>query len=296
MYVNPNLPTHPTPPSPLWYPCVCSLRLCLYFCFADRFTYTNQLGFPDSSVGKESTCNAGDPVLIPGLGRSPGEGKGYPLQYAGLENFMDSLWGRKESDTTEWLSLHIPIRIGESICTQSNYKELISKIHKQLKQLSIKKQTVQIKKWVEDLNRYFFKEDIQMANKHMKKCTSSIINYSVQFSRSVVSDSLWPHESQHARPPCLSSTPGIYSNYAHQVSDAIQPSHPLSSPSPPAPNPSSIRVFSNESALRMMWPQYWSLSFSISPSGEHPELISFRVDWLDLLEVQGDSQESSPTR
>ena len=89
MYVNPNLPTHPTPPSPLWYPCVCSLRLCLYFCFADRFTYTNQLGFPDSSVGKESTCNAGDPASIPGSGRSPGEGNGNPLQDSCLENPMD---------------------------------------------------------------------------------------------------------------------------------------------------------------------------------------------------------------
>ena len=59
---------------------------------------------------------------------------------------------------------------------------------------------------------------------------------SVQFSRSVVSDSLRPHESQHARPPCPSPTPGVYPTHVHQVSDAIQPSHPLSSPSPPSPN------------------------------------------------------------
>ena len=66
-----------------------------------------ELGFPNSSAGKESTCNAGDLGSIPGLGRSPGEGKSYPLQYSGLENSMDciSLWGRKESDTTERLSL-----------------------------------------------------------------------------------------------------------------------------------------------------------------------------------------------
>ena len=66
-----------------------------------------ELGLPDSSAGKESTCNAGDLGSIPGLGRSPGEGKDYPLQYSGLENSMDciSLWGRKESDTTERLSL-----------------------------------------------------------------------------------------------------------------------------------------------------------------------------------------------
>ena len=60
---------------------------------------------PDSSVGKESACNAGDPGLISGLGRSPGEGIGYPLQYCVLENSVDSPWGRKESATTEWLSL-----------------------------------------------------------------------------------------------------------------------------------------------------------------------------------------------
>ena len=64
-------------------------------------------GFPDSSVGKESACNAGDPGSIPGFGKSPGEGKGYPLQYSGLENSMDSPWGRKESDTTEPLSLSL---------------------------------------------------------------------------------------------------------------------------------------------------------------------------------------------
>ena len=72
----------------------------------------------------------------------------------------------------------------------------------------------------------------------------------------------------------------------HRVGDAIQPSHPLSSPSSPAPYPSQS-VFSNESTLRMRWPKYWSFSFSISPSNEHPGLISFRVDWLDLLAVQG---------
>ena len=75
--------------------------------------------------------------------------------------------------------------------------------------------------------------------------------------------------------------------HVHRVSDAIQPSHPLSSPSPPAPNPPIIKVFSNESTLRMRWPKYWSFSFSIIPPKEHPGLISFRMDWLDLLAVQG---------
>ena len=68
--------------------------------------------FPDSSVGKESTCNTGGPCSNPGLGRSPGEGKGSPLQYSGLDNSIDSPWGCKESDTTEWFSLSQPSQSG----------------------------------------------------------------------------------------------------------------------------------------------------------------------------------------
>ena len=92
------------------------------------------------------------------------------------------------------------------------------------------------------------------------------------------------------------STPGLpvhhqllesTQTYVHWVSDAIQPSHPLSSPSPPAFNLSQHQGLSNESDLRIRWPKYWSFSFSVSPSNEHPGLISFRMDWLDLLAVQG---------
>ena len=75
--------------------------------------------------------------------------------------------------------------------------------------------------------------------------------------------------------------------HSHRVSDAIQPSHPLLSLLLLPPTPPRIRVFSNESTLRMMWPKYWSFSFSIIPSKEIPGLISFRIDWLDLLAVQG---------
>ena len=83
--------------------------------------------------------------------------------------------------------------------------------------------------------------------------------------------------------------------HVHRVGDAIQPSHPLSSPYPPAPIPPSIRVFSNESTLRMRWPKYWSLSFSISPSNEHPGLISFRMDWWTSLQSKGLSRVFSNT-
>ena len=93
----------------------------------------------------------------------------------------------------------------------------------------------------------------------------------------------------HSTPglPVHHQLPEFTQTHVHRVSDAIQPSHPLSSPSPPAPIPSQYQGLSNESTLRMRWPKYWSFSFSISPSNEHPGLISFRMDWLDLLAVQG---------
>ena len=96
--------------------------------------------------------------------------------------------------------------------------------------------------------------------------------------------------------PTNCSTPGLpvhhqlpesTQTHVHRVDDAIQPSHPLS---PLLLLPSifpSVRVFSNESALCISWPKYWSFSFNISPSNEHPGLISFRMDWLDLLAAQG---------
>ena len=104
--------------------------------------------------------------------------------------------------------------------------------------------------------------------------------------------------------PMNRSTPGLpvhhqlpefTQTHLHQVSDAIQPSHPLSSPSPPAPNPSQHRSLSNESTLCMRWPKYLIFSFSISLSKEHPGLISFRMDWLDLLAVKGLSRVFSNT-
>ena len=77
--------------------------------------------------------------------------------------------------------------------------------------------------------------------------------------------------------------PEFTQTHVHRVSDAIQPSHPPSSPFLLPPIPPRIRVFSNESTLHMRWPKYWSFSFSNIPSKEHPGLISFRMDWLDLL-------------
>ena len=133
---------------------------------------------------------------------------------------------------------------------------------------------------------------------------------SVQFSCSVVSDLLWPHELQLTRPPCPSRTPRVHPNHVHWVSDAIQPSHPLSSPCPPAFNlcqhqgffpmsqffasgGQSIVVSALISVLPMNQLFTWGgqstgvSALHIIPSKEIPGLISFRMDWLDLLAVQG---------
>ena len=111
---------------------------------------------------------------------------------------------------------------------------------------------------------------------------------SVQFSHSVLSDYLLPHESQHTRPPCPSPSPRVHSDSC--------PSSPWCHPAisswilPFSSCPQSLPAsesFSNESNLHIRWPKYWSFSFSIILSKEHTGLISFRMDWLDLLAVQG---------
>ena len=110
---------------------------------------------------------------------------------------------------------------------------------------------------------------------------------SVQFSRSVTSDSLWPHESQHARPPCLSPIPGVYPNPC----PSSRWCHPAISSSviPFSSCPQSLLALGSfpMSQLSMRWPKYWSFIFNIGPSSEYPGLISFRMDRLDLHAVQG---------
>ena len=117
---------------------------------------------------------------------------------------------------------------------------------------------------------------------------SSLIMFtSVQFSCSVMSNSLWPHGPQHTRPPCPSPTPPSLPKL--MSIESVMPSNHLILWGPvllPSIFP-SIRVFSNESALHIRWPKYWSFSFNISPSNGHSGLISFRMDWLDFLIVLG---------
>ena len=123
-----------------------------------------------------------------------------------------------------------------------------------------------------------------------KQISSNLIwarDSSVQFSHSVMSDSLRPHGLQHTRPPCPIPTPGAYSNscplswWCHPT---ISSSCPLLLPPSIFP---SIRAFSNESVLQTRWSKDWSFNFSISPSNEYLGLISFGINWLDLLAVQG---------
>ena len=126
---------------------------------------------------------------------------------------------------------------------------------------------------------------------------------SVQFSRSVMSNSLWPHGLQHARPPCPSPTPRVYS-HSCPLSDAIQPSHPLSSLSPPTFNLSQHQgLFKWVSSLNQV-AEVLSFSFSISPSNGYSGMISFRMDslleWLlakrsQMVSVGKDVEKREPS-
>ena len=129
------------------------------------------------------------------------------------------------------------------------------------------------------------KENLRKAEKFNTTQLISCGFSSVQFSRSIVSDSLRLRGLQHARSSCPSQT------QVHWVSDAIQPSHPLSCPSLNTFNLFQHQGLSVESALLIRWPKYWSFSFSISPSNHYLGLISFKMDQLYLLA----DQESSPT-
>ena len=113
--------------------------------------------------------------------------------------------------------------------------------------------------------------------------------HSVQFSSVAQLCTTICNPMNHSTPglPVHHQLPEFTQTHVLRVGDAIQLSHPLSSPSPPAPNPSQHQGLSNESTLHIRWLKYWSFSFSISPSNEHPGLISFRMDWLDLLAVHG---------
>ena len=133
------------------------------------------------------------------------------------------------------------------------------------------------------LNSYFRAQVFKGLNQDFLNNETTSLYCSVQFSLSVVSDSLRPHESQHTRPLSITNSRSLPKLMS--IESVMPCSHPiLCHPLLLPPIPPSIRVFSSESTLRMGWPKYWSFSFSISASSEHPEL-SFRMDWLDLLKL-----------
>ena len=140
---------------------------------------------------------------------------------------------------------------------------------------------------LEEMDRFLEKFNLLRLNQEEIEIMNNLIQSVSQFSRSVVFDSLEPMNH---------STPGLPVH--HQLPEftqimsvkSVMPSSHLTLCRPLLllpPIPPSIRVFSNESTLRTRWPKHWSFSFSICPSNEHRRLISFRMDWLDLLAVQG---------
>ena len=128
-----------------------------------------------------------------------------------------------------------------------------------------------------------------MENLCSKKLQASHHRSNIQFSSVTQLCLTLCDPINHSTPglPVHHQLPEFTQTHIHRVGDAIQPSHPLLSPSPPAPNPSQHQGISNESTLHVRRPKYWSFSFSISTSNEHPGLILFKMDWLDLLAVQG---------
>ena len=136
---------------------------------------------------------------------------------------------------------------------------------------------------------FLFALTARRLNSNLKSASSYYVRPDVQFSSvTQLCPALCnPMDCSTPDLPVYHQLPELTQTHVHWVGDAIQPSHPLLSPSPLPSNFPSIRVFSNESVLRIRWPEYWSFSFSISPSNKYSGPISFRMDWLDLLAVQG---------
>ena len=142
----------------------------------------------------------------------------------------------------------------------------------------------------------FCPQSFKIAKK-MHKAEIKALILSVQFN-SVSQSCLTlcdPMECSTPGFPVHHQLPELAQTHVLQIGDAIQPSHPLSSPSLPAFNLSQHRGFSNESVLCIKWPKYWSFSFSINPSKEYSGLISFRIDWFDLLAVKGTLCQLGPS-
>ena len=255
---------------------------------------------------KESVCNIGGPGWIPGSGRSPGERNGNLLQYSCLENSID----RSQAACSPCSA-----RVGHQLATKPQDKEgkkkskffwgvgLGSKgpdwAHGNISCLfaaGFMNMKFNRSRCLQPIGgsrscggRRSPRDHIRKERWSFDQIAETWKESSLQFSRSVVADSMRLHELQGARQASLSIT-NFRSSFKLKSIESVMPSSHLILCRPLLlllPNPPSIRVFSNESTLCMRWPKYWSFSFSISPSREHTGLISFRMNWLDLLAVQG---------
>ena len=176
-------------------------------------------------------------------------------------------------------------RLMEDICEPYDQQGSISRLYKEHQQINKKKANSQTEYLTRTMHRQFTDKESGVTNKQAK--IFNFISYSVQFSqfsRSGLSNSLRPHEPQHARPPCPSPTPGVHSDscpssrWCHPAVSSYVVPFSSCPQSLPASESFPMSHSSHES-------KYWSFSFSIIPSKEHPGLISFRMDWLDLLAV-----------
>ena len=282
--------------------------------------------FPCGSAGKESAFTAGNLGSFPGLGRYPGEGRGYPLQYSGLENswpIKHMGLQRIQHECATFISFNLSaFLVAQTVkrlpAMWETWVRSLGQEDPLEKEMATHSSTLAWKipwmgepgrlqsmgsqrvghDWATSLHFNYFQKTLDIHN--LKRIIQfkqvPFENVEVWFTSvsSVQSLSgrnwtnlLQPHGLQHARLPCPSPTPRVYSKLmsikSGMPSNYLTLCHPLLLPPSIFP---SISVFSDESVLPIRWPKYWSFSFSISPSNEYSGLISFRMDWLDLLVVQ----------
>ena len=261
------------------------------------------LGLPDGSVVKNPLANAEDVDSILGSVRSPGEGNGNPLQYSRLGNLMvrGAWWVQSmglQGIEQDWACTHgtaqlciSPFPAYRILEVSRPFFILSCLCRPSVQAVSV---SAEIVDWIHKPHPNCFLPNVLS---HLfcifcnmdRSVSKKIRQYVLQFSSVTQSCPTLCNPMNRSRPglPVHHQLPEFTQTHVHRVGDAIQPSHPLSSPSPPALNLSQHQSFFKWVSLRMRWPKYWSFSLSISPSNEHPGLVSFRMDLLDLLAVQG---------